>query len=341
MALLWMDGFDYYAAGIPINEMLRRYGSPTSVSASSWSIDDTDGRYVGAQYLRASGDQRIYVTGLPHNAVVYCGGAHYGETGYTNRILYQWGEGSNRQCYLRVNSDGSINLYNGDNQFQASSTVTGDGGAAGNVLQHTNWYYIEVKMTISATVGACDIIVNGDIWMAATGLDTMYSVSSNVWADYLAFWCPSTGYCYWDDIYIDDAQNHGDSRIITLFPDGDTGTNNWTRVNPASGLYSDHINEVAADDAIYLETNVSTELITVTFDDMPAGSWDIKAVNPLVRCQKVDAGSQDIGVKTDLYAAVDTTIIDTLVYTNDIYETGYTGTSTTAVDAMTLAIEYK
>ena len=35
------------------------------------------------------------------------------------------------------------------------------------------------------------------------------------------------------------------------------------------------------------------------------------------------------------------TIIDTLVYTNDIYETGYTGTSTTAVDAMTLAIEYK
>ena len=139
-----------------------------------------------------------------------------------------------------------------------------------------------------------------------------------------------------DDLCIDNAEFHGDVRIITLFPNGDTGTNNWTR-STGTGLYSDHINEVATDDTTYLETNTSANTISCTIDNLPAGIETVIAINPLVRAWKTDAGSQNIKVSTNVDGPATHVVTDSSTFTNDIY----TGHTPTTVDALTVIVEYE
>lgn len=212
MALIFMEGFDHYVQG----QLVEKWDGQASMN-----IGSAYARF-GGQGAQSYGSGYYFYKILPANeTTVYVGYAFYRDSTTTiNSGTYGQlklvDESDVAQVYIRLNPSLGFTALLGEGSELGSS--------ADAVFKNLKWCYIEAKVTISATVGVVEVKLNGTQIINLTSQDTKNG------SDYIRkiqFGGISPNqYCWFDDIYIDDAQFHGDCRVRTFMPDSISSTNN-------------------------------------------------------------------------------------------------------------------
>jgi len=213
MALLAIEGFDHLHG----NDLVKKGFSAGYSITSSPSYARFGGQGVIAAATTDGFDLEI-----PSKSTIYFGTAiKKAESGtpvysFSYPLINFKDESSVSQIRLYVMPDYSIDVYQGDGTLLGSS-------AAGTFL-NLKWQYLEVKATISATVGEVTLRINENQVLNLTSQDTKNG------SDYIKFirtGCVNSSLqVYYDDLYVDDAQFNGDCRVKTFMPDSISGTNN-------------------------------------------------------------------------------------------------------------------
>lgn len=181
-----------------------------------------------------------------------------------------------------------------------AATVLGTGPA----LTVGTWYYLEVKATISDTVGVVVVRLNGTTVLNLTGIDTRNSANATANTVRLGSTAATTGFSNdYDDVYIFDATGSanndfaGDCRVEQVLPSGAGATTAWT---PSAGANYAAVDEVPPNgDTDYVSSATAGQTDTYAFGDLSvASSGTVKAVQATVQARKDDAGSRSLALVT-------------------------------------------
>lgn len=172
------------------------------------------------------------------------------------------------------------------------------GGTSTSTLSINTWYYIEIKWTISDTVGTFDVQVDESTtgWPSGSGVDTRNS-GTGIW-NTVAFGIGNQGGSrYFDDIYVADGSSFiGNCKVDFMLAQADSvaaGSNaQWT---PSTG--SDHgalvDDSVPDDDTGYVSDSVVGDRDSYTTAGMSL-SGAVKAVQVSAWMEKTDAGVRTV-----------------------------------------------
>lgn len=173
-------------------------------------------------------------------------------------------------------------------------TVSRGGTTLGTVSAGTipasTWKHIGIAITLHDTTGSVTIYIDGSQVLNLTGIDTKNGGTATT-LDFISF----VGEIYIDDFYWLNgdatAPNSflGDKKVLTLMPNGEGTTQDFT---PSTG--STHYTLVdekprSTSDYVYSTTDAHIELFT--FEDVPAGTQNISAVQIEVYANKSDASA--------------------------------------------------
>ena len=243
MTLLLMEGFDHFNVAQD-EEKPNCDGAYESIS-SSYSR-------FGGQGIQLDSYNYNYSFNLGVNkSTIYFGGANKkydaGELAYSS--TYCWirfkDEAGVTQVRLHVMPDYSIAAYKGDDTLL--------GASAEFAYPNLKWFYVEAKITISATVGEVTVRINGNQVLNLTSKDTKNG-SDYIRNVVVGGFQPNNRGQHWDDIYVDDAQFHGDCRVKTFMPDSISGTNN--SFTASAGNKDECVDEIPSnDDTDYIYSN--------------------------------------------------------------------------------------
>ena len=312
--LLWIDGFEGYGSSIggapaPTGIIDRKY--PTFSGTQFFDIEA--GRY--GDYCLEVTDYLYYIQ-TPHlttDDTMIVGVAFW-----TNLIpaalreflwLY---EGINRGINLRLNSDGTIAIYNNTTLIDTSL----------NQLSASTWYYMELKVVTHDSAGTYELRVNGADWASGTGVDTQ--PASNAYHTALRLGAVFGGQSRYDDLYILDSTGSannafkGNRQVLAYRPDGNGDTNDWT---PLSGNNYEMVDEVQEDaDTSYNETNTPNDIDLYDVED----ATGLTTIDGLMVTTDIRVTSGSIDMKTLIKSASTTeedaaeTITDTS-YATKVY----------------------
>jgi hypothetical protein len=222
MALILIDGFDYFSEGQSV-AMGWTMGNFLQVS---WSSSYARYGGVGIRITDSGSPSYILHRNMGVNkSTIYLGIAIYkygtGTPYFHNDgafVLFE-DESNIDQVKLYVNNSWGIDVYRGDNTLLGST--------ADDLIANRRWFYLEAKVTISATVGVVELRINGNQVLNLTSQDTKNG------SDYIRSFgltaIHSDNETNFDDIYVDDAQFHGDCRVKTFVPDSDGNSTDFTR----------------------------------------------------------------------------------------------------------------
>jgi hypothetical protein len=242
MTLLWIDGFDHCTnggdvldknydgnVGSQFGTAFGRFGSKgINFTSSSYSISKNFGVnkstiYFGVAFKKID-------TGVP----VY---------NNTTPFITFKDESDVAQVKLYTNPNYGITAYKGDDTLLGSSS---DG-----IVFNLRWHYIEAKVTISATVGEVTVKLDETQVLNLTSQDTKNGSDyvrkiriSQIFVNDTAI----------DDLYIDDAQFHGNCRVRAFMPDADGNFADFTR-STGSNDYECVDETEPNDDTDYISSN--------------------------------------------------------------------------------------
>lgn len=214
MSLIFMDGFDHYTFDQRIDK--GWVGSQFSDIGSTYARFSGQGLHITSGNYYQTCDIGVNKSTIYFGYAVkkIYGGNPAVSTSYP--FLRFMDESGVDQVLIMVNSAYGIVAYDGSPSLLGSSS---DG-----VIPDQKWFYLELKVTISATVGEVTARVNETQVLNLTSQDTKNG------SDYIR---QVRLYCMYnnldtsfDDIYIDDAQFHGDCRIRSFTPDSISSVNN-------------------------------------------------------------------------------------------------------------------
>ena len=318
MALLWVDGFDHY--GTVARLLDGPYAETTAVSSISTSNVRTGANsllcFSNATLRRVLGGAKTFV-GI--------GGAFY-FTGLpiANQAqrIFDFRDATNfQQIVIWAQSTGTVSAYRG---------ATHLGTSAAPVITANTYQHIECQILFSQTVGTIEVRVNGVTVLSLSGQDTC--ASALVEASQVAF-AGGTGSgsnCYLDDIYAYDntgSYNNtwiGDRRVLTLFPNANTATADWTAVGAATGY--ECIDEANPnDDTDYINATASGKISQFGLQNTPAGVSAISGVVMVERSRKTEAGigntKMSIVSGASTTAGADKPLTEVYTYRQDVFET--------------------
>ena len=301
MALIFIDGFDHYVTGDIEEKWSSRGGSQETISS-------TYGRFGGQGIQFYGNNGWIKKTIAVNKTTIYFGGAVYKEStfdpGFSTSapLIYVDDESAVRQINIHVDSSYKFLVYRGD--------ITLLGSTADYIFETKKWFYLEVKITISATVGVIELKINGTQVLNLTSQNTKNGSDyiRNVYFSGIY----SGRYTLWDDIYIDDSQYHGDCRIRTFMPDADGNSVDFTR-STGSNDYECVDEPQSNSDTDYI---VSDTLNHKSIFGITTGALGtVKAIQLNNHCRLDEAGTRKIkpvirsnstdyqGTETDVIAA--------------------------------------
>jgi len=289
MALLWIEGFEGFGSSIggapsPTGILERKY--PIVVNASIMDIET--GRF--GDYCLEIADATAYfqTSHLTTDDTLVCGCAFNCVAGMpsTTRELLYFYENTQEGMQVRVNSDGTLSVYN-NNTLLGTST---------NQLSSGIWYYLEFKVVTHDSAGSYELRINNADWVSASGVDTQ--PSSNAYHTAIRFTALYADKILWDDIYILDstgsANNNflGVRRVVALDPDGAGDTTQWT---PSAGSNYQNVDDGALldEDTTYNETNTDTDQDLYTYGNLSGEVSSVDGIQIVVET-RVTAGSMDL-----------------------------------------------
>lgn len=329
MALLWMDGFDHYGSDAAALVGAYLNATPSNVIFSSgtartgtYALSHTTGNSDGVVNRSLGGAKTVFGIGL---------GVHLAALPPDYRPLLQFRDaGNTAQCTLWIAADGGIRLTRGST---ATSNVLAD--SASPVIGADNYAHLEMKITMSQTVGQFELRANEVVAInTAANLDTCSSAnveSSIVRLILRPVNNPSSGvailsvddFFAWDTSGSDTTDFVGDRRVVTLLPSANAATQEWS-VTGAANAYT--AIQSADDDASYISASDSTP-VTSDFDisNPDASVGAITAVQTCVLARKIEAGAATVQSSLlsggDVTAGTAHSVGDTYAYYHDVFPT--------------------
>jgi len=291
MALLFMDSFDHYV---------------TADLAAKWTTVDSGGTYtdISATSGRRSGGAVrsgnsasnsvapfVTKTLAPADATIILGCAVKPTTINADYPLFTVGDNSAWHGGLYGAGGNTLNYRRGPNY---GGTVLG----ATSALTTGSFTYLEIRVTISDTVGVVTVRFNGTTVLTLTSQDTKDAT--------LAGWTrfglhslqgtAGTANVVVDDLYVLDGSGAapwnavlGDVRVDARYPTGAGATTGWT---PSAGA-----NWAAVDDATpngdtdYVIATTSGLVDTYVVQDAPVAGGTILGVQHCLNIKKMDAST--------------------------------------------------
>lgn len=219
MALLMLEGFDHFSSDA--HGMSKGWDSLGTYHTIGTSYGRFGGRGMQISWSSPGATPKKNIGA--DKTTIYFGVAikkfEGGTPGYSSSdesLITIYDESSVKQVRIHVNSSYGLSAYQGDNTLLGST--------ANNIFEDQRWFYLEGKITISATVGEVTLRVNEIQVLNLTSQDTKNG------SDYIRYFGICSMYndmaTLFDDIYIDDAEFHGDCQVKTFLPDDVSTTNN-------------------------------------------------------------------------------------------------------------------
>ncbi len=285
MAIVWMDGFDYYTATGGVAPLSMRYQNTNSATTT------TTGRFGGLA-LRTG-----LTGGSPSFAIAAASALAHGyalrldtvSVYATGKSVLQLGTGGTGICNLILKGDGSLQFIRGNT---AGTNVLA--ASAPGLFTDNAWHYVEVEFTRHATAGAVTIYVDGLQVATATGVNTG---ATDI--DTIAYPTSSTNAIRdVDDLYVTNtASKLGEQRIELLVPvTPDTAQIDWT---PNSGTtHYSRVNEVPFDgDTTYVSASAASKYDLYNHGALSSTPTSITAVQTVSMARKTDSGLRTIQSK--------------------------------------------
>ena len=219
MTLLWIDGFDHYSYD-QMGDKGYIYSNGTGDIASGFA------RFSGQGVRNIAPGTYFFEKVLGANkSTVYMGIAFQkyeaGAVAYSATVPSFRFKDEDGVTQVRINATptNKFAVYQGDGTLLGTTAV--------NTYEDQKWHFFEFKITISATVGVVEIrkdettILNLTAQDTKNGSDYIRSVYINGLSNGIT--------TYFDDLYIDDAQFHGNCRVQVFLPDADGNSSQFTR----------------------------------------------------------------------------------------------------------------
>jgi hypothetical protein len=341
MAVVLIEGFDHYPTGssTAAGGLSGRWAVSTT---SAWTFPA--GRFAGRCARRSGSGVITMDRALPSELTSLSVGVAFtidtaAPSSATQEIIALRSSGG-AQLVIGVTTGGLLTV--GRASF---ANILGT-EAEGNPLQAEAWYYLEIEAVIHGSTGAVKVYKNGVEVISATGVNTKGQSQDGVSTVRLrmpgtAAWAASS----FDDVYVVDAATRlGDSRVITLVPDGDTGKD-WS---PSSGEdnYAMVDEEQVDGDTSYVASSTPGDLDFYTIGDLGVTPETIHAVQLMMCARKDDAATREVRLKLKSGSTVENgatqAVGSSYQYFQEIYDEdpGTEGPWTaSAVDAMQIGIE--
>jgi len=217
------------------------------------------------------------------------------------------------QIRLIMTANNGISAYFGDGTLLGST--------ADHVIPNIRWIYLEGKITISDTVGEVTLRVNETQVLNLTSKDTKYGSD---YIRFIKFHAINSGIdVYYDDLYVDDAQFHGDCRVKVFVPDSISGTNN--SFTASAGNKNECVDEIYSNedtDYIYSSTLNHKQGFGITTGALGT----VKAIQLNNHCRDDAAGSRKItpfirSNSTDYLGTESDVITSEYLFESDVWET--------------------
>ena len=290
MALVFMDGFDYYS-----DDQHDDLRGKWFVNTSGTGIHAVTGRDGAGKALALVTNTNDHVfRGFPDLTTYYIGFGFKAVTlpTGTRGILetYNLHEITSGNIFLRITTSGQININRGGLGSLATSVAT---------LSADTWYYIEMRVTVANSGGRVEVRVDGDItdWIDFTG-DTNNFARLNVANAVRLIAFSDGGDCIYDDFILMDTTGsrlngfQGDLKIETIYPDGVGNDSAWT---PSAGANWEAVNEVIPnDDTDYVEATAAATEDRHTFADLVSVPATVHAVAVNVYAKRTEVGARAI-----------------------------------------------
>lgn len=299
MALQWFDGFENYNNDADMNALSNINVSSIAVSASSGR------RSTRSIYMQDNADYCCAeVTGTPGTIIVGFailiggGGVISYNASYPFLALYDvFNPIGSIHVRFHLDSGRYIKVYNGSGTLLGTSSESVGSG----------YYYIEVKVVISNTVGQVTIKLNEDE-ILNTSADKDTQNGSNAYVGCVAL---SGVYNYrethFDDFYICDttgSKNNdflGDIRVDVLRPNG-AGTH--TEFTPSAGSNYQNVDEsYPDDDTTYNYSSTVNHKDTYALESLEVLGATIHGVKNQATMRKDDVGTRKAKIISRLNGA--------------------------------------
>lgn len=285
MALLLMDGFETLPVMKPGTSMSNG-GTGTATGR-----DGVGKALVGNQL-----DTELFVS-IPSRQTIIAGfgywmpSSRFGFTNDTYAIVHLQGDtGAITHLTLNTNATGNLLLRRGI----ASGSIIATSASA---ISGDAWNHIEIKATLSDTVGTCVVKVNGVEFINYSG-DTRNGGSVEEF-DRLMFGTSNIGNKV-DDLYVLDTTGPaplndylGDCGIKAVRPDGNGASSQWVGSDADSTDNYLLVDEVDPNTTDYVGSAVAGERDLYTMSDI-ASSGTVHAVQANIYAQKSDTGTRSI-----------------------------------------------
>lgn len=166
--------------------------------------------------------------------------------------------------------------------------------SANNIIASNTWFYIEVRVVVSDTVGVVEVRLNGVTTPVLTFSGDTKNAGTNSTIDTIRWQLAANGISYMDDIYINDGTGtennsfEGDCEVQTLVP---TGAGASTGLTPSTGSNWQTVDEAPPVQTDYSGSSVSGTRDSYAITDLRAGTGVVKAVRQTTAWHKSDAGA--------------------------------------------------
>lgn len=312
MSLLWMEGFEWVNSAA---DLALRYDSILGITAqqagrvSGFSVATSNGATVIQKNLGSNRASWVIGLGFFHVA------------GASARLIYLL-DSTSLQCELRTNASNQLLITR--NGSQASIT-----NGTSTVTLSAGWNYVEWKVTIanSSSADSCIVMLNGvEVINVTAGSDLQNT--ANAFAQTVGLGNTSSATYRFDDWYVLDQSGSvnndflGDSRVITLYPDGNGNSTQWT---PIAGTNYENVDDATPDaDSTYNFSSTVGHTDLYTFGNAPAALTTIHGIQTGIVARKDDAGSREfarvIRTNSTNYDGTTVTLTDSYVSYAEVQE---------------------
>lgn len=289
--LIFCDSFDHYTSLAQKYDVVSN--TPTvSATAARTGIAGLIGGTTGNCYV-----QKIFTS-----RSTYIWGAAINLQNVTaEECFLMFGDSGTMQDYFTIDSVGTVRARRGGTFGGASSGTGGTllGTSTANIPL-ASYHYLEVLLTIDASLGVVTVKLDGVTILTLTSQNTKNS--SNTTANQVAFGnCTNNNMTFWfDDVYICDNSGSlnntflGNTAIQCVLPTGNGATNQWAigGGSPAATNWQS-VNEHPPDDGTtFVDDGTVGHIDLYTFPAVTGTSISAVVVN--LRANEAAAGTRAI-----------------------------------------------
>jgi hypothetical protein len=274
MTVVFMEGFDHYAN----TQLLSYKGWNTN---QMWSMQA--GRFGGQAWYNGQGSANWHALPGSYTELIYGIAGKMIDFDPSNAFAVMNGASTvvAKVMPVTIGSDRFWKIVNSAGTTLATGTTK---------IATATWYYFELRVVVSATVGTVELRLNGSptAECSATGVNTGSATINTILASGNQF--------YYDDIYCVDPNSGssptntwlGDVRVETLMPTGDGNSTAWT------GTYTAVDESVANDDTDYIYSATPGQVETYGLSNLSVSAGTVFAVQMNLTARKDDAGARTI-----------------------------------------------